>query len=115
MTDCNAQYKNMQKNASSPTWLHNVNNWNRNQWLIPPAYFKDQRPYFNMTNPDPYTYLQYWRRRMCFNNYRGYMGMHFGPNMGYDGNIRSCPTWNYNNVPGRCRYPLPKNEVPIGY
>ncbi len=90
-----------------PTWAKTVDTWNRDQWLIPPAYFKDKRPYFNMTNPDPYTYLQYWRRRMCFDNYRGYMGMQTSG--------RNCAVWNYNNVAGRCRYPAKgsSSEYPV--
>ena len=28
--------------------------------------------YFNGTNPDQYTYLQYWRRRMCYSTYLNY-------------------------------------------
>ena len=32
--------------------------------------------YFSATYPDPYTYLQYWRRRMCYNTYLNYNGIH---------------------------------------
>ena len=28
--------------------------------------------YFNASSPDQYTYLQYWRRRMCYNTYLSY-------------------------------------------
>lgn len=31
--------------------------------------------YFNMSRPDPHTYLQYWRRRMCYMNYLQYFGV----------------------------------------
>ena len=31
--------------------------------------------YFNASRPDPHTYLQYWRRRMCYMNYLQYFGV----------------------------------------
>jgi len=31
--------------------------------------------YFNHSYPDQYTYLQYWRRRMCYNTYLNYNGI----------------------------------------
>ena len=31
--------------------------------------------YFNRNYPDQYTYLQYWRRRMCYNTYLQYNGV----------------------------------------
>ena len=31
--------------------------------------------YFNASYPDQYTYLQYWRRRMCYNTYLYYSGV----------------------------------------
>ena len=31
--------------------------------------------YFSNSNPDPYTYLQYWRRRMAYNTYLQYNGV----------------------------------------
>ena len=46
-----------------------------------PQTFKYVRPqycpttYFNGNHPDPHTYLQYWRRRMCYCNYLEYFGI----------------------------------------
>lgn len=31
--------------------------------------------YFNPSHPDQYTYLQYWRHRMCYNTYLNYNGI----------------------------------------
>ena len=31
--------------------------------------------YFNSSRPDPYTYLNPWRRRMCYNTYLIYNGI----------------------------------------
>lgn len=31
--------------------------------------------YFNPSYPDQYTYLQYWRHRMCYNTYLNYNGI----------------------------------------
>ena len=36
--------------------------------------------YFNQNYPDPYTYLSYWRRRMCYNTYLQYNGVDHIPN-----------------------------------
>ena len=38
--------------------------------------------YFNKNYPDPYTYLQYWRRRMCYNTYLQYNGVDHIKNAG---------------------------------
>ena len=47
--------------------------WNTYYQFIRPCYCKTS--YFNQLRPDPYTYLQYWRRRMCYMNYLQYYGV----------------------------------------
>lgn len=73
------------------------------------SYYQFIRPcycptsYFNQHRPDPHTYLQYWRRRMCYMNYLQYMGVLDSRLKQYPQNtklpmIRSCPRPFYNNL-----------------
>ena len=66
------------------------------------SYYQFIRPcycptsYFNMHRPDPHTYLQYWRRRMCYMNYLQYFGVlpsdaKQWPRIGNTPMLKSCP------------------------
>ena len=55
------------QNASCPK---NINTYYQ---FIRPCYCPTS--YFNASRPDPHTYLQYWRRRMCYMNYLQYNGV----------------------------------------
>ena len=59
--------------------------------VTPPRQMYRQTTYFNNSNPDQYTYLQYWRRRMCYNTYLHYMGNTANP-------MSKAPCVAYNRV-----------------
>ena len=74
---------------------HCPKNINRHFQFIRPCYCPTT--YFNRTNPDPYTYLGYWRRRMCHLNYMQYMGvLPSNVNSWPNPNLTKCPTTFYN-------------------
>ena len=81
--------------------------WNRYYQFIRPCYCPTS--YFNQYRPDPHTYLQYWRRRMCYMNYLQYYGVldsnltQYPSNMKYP-MFRRCPSTFYNNGSGQLPY-----------
>ena len=62
-------------------------------------------PYFNSHYPDQYTYLQYWRRRMCYGTYLNYYDIHFKNGRHLNPN---CMVWD--RIVNYTSYPLPKNK-----
>ena len=67
---------------------------NRYYQFIRPCYCPTS--YFNAHRPDPHTYLQYWRRRMCYMNYLQYYGVlpsdaKQWPQVATKPMLRSCP------------------------
>jgi hypothetical protein len=85
---------------------HCPKNINTHYQFIRPCYCPTT--YFNARRPDPHTYLQYWRRRMCYMNYLQYNGIlpqgaKKWPENSANPTLRSCP--RPFNTNGRDRVP----------
>lgn len=88
------------QNKSCPT------GWNNYYQFIRPCYCPTS--YFNQHRPDPHTYLQYWRRRMCYMNYLQYYGVLPSNQTQYPKTgaamYKQCPSNFYNNGSGQLPY-----------